>query len=223
VLQGGGIEGLDLRPDHTFFRDKMPILNGVWINGGPPLQRQSGTWSAETSGSRLLTLRVDGGIQEVYTFTYTPAPVLNGMWLPGYEPTATLVLTPYTTTLPATPNYTFKHAGSWCTGDADCVTEQGDQTWTATGNGNPTCDANAHTCSLQSIGTSAPWCNANHTADDEEANFNGFGGYDCADANARAQCNSLGGRWCQGFVDNQVLLCACGNDGDAGAADAGSP
>jgi hypothetical protein len=55
----------------------------------------------------------------------------------------------------------------------------------------------------------APWCNSSHTADDEEGDFNGFGGRGCSDPTAKAECGQLGGSWCKGYVDNQTLLCAC--------------
>ena len=55
----------------------------------------------------------------------------------------------------------------------------------------------------------APWCNPGHTADDEEGDFNGFGGRSCSDARSKAECAGLGGMWCKGYVDDQILLCAC--------------
>lgn len=59
------------------------------------------------------------------------------------------------------------------------------------------------------LSRATPWCNSGHTADAEEGNFNGFGGHTCGDTSAKAQCGHLGGKWCKGFVDNQILLCAC--------------
>jgi hypothetical protein len=59
--------------------------------------------------------------------------------------------------------------------------------------------------------TSTRWCNTDHTADSEEGNFGGFGGYACNDASAKTKCASLGGHWCKGYVDVKYLMCACGN------------
>jgi hypothetical protein len=160
VLQGGLVEGLDLRPDHTFFRDTTRVLNGMWINGGPPMKRDTGTWHAKRS-TQTLTLSVDGGDVEVYTMDYTAAPVLNGMFLPGHEPAATLVLTDDNGA-----SQTFKHASSWCTSDDDCATEQSDRTWATSGDGTPTCDATTHACSLASNGPPPGRCAADGDCDE---------------------------------------------------------
>jgi hypothetical protein len=63
--------------------------------------------------------------------------------------------------------------------------------------------------SQEAISSSAPWCTGDHTADEEEGAFGGFGGHGCQDGSAKAECTHLGGQWCRSYVDNQVLLCAC--------------
>jgi hypothetical protein len=62
----------------------------------------------------------------------------------------------------------------------------------------------------EDLTSGTPWCNAGHTADSEEGNFNGFGGVAC-NAAEKAKCKALGGHLCKGYVDVKYLFCACGN------------
>lgn len=154
VLQSEGKAALELRPDGTFFRDRVRVLNGVFLPGHVPgLARDKGTY--KVSGSTLSLKITEGQLapaNESFSFTFK-APILNGVFLPGHEPSATLVLTRQ----PAPGSHiafradTYKRAESWCTATADCVAERADKTWIALGHGTASevsCNVAANACEL---------------------------------------------------------------------------
>ena len=149
VSQDGTDTGLDLRPNGEFVRDTAKVLNGVFINGARPWQRDTGRFSVSVK-NKTITLHVDGGGDEVYAYEYKAAPVLNGMFLPGHEPEASLTLTrqPPPMSHIAFPAQHFKGAQSWCTEDTDCTRELHDGTWNPyfLNGSNPTCDVSTNSC-----------------------------------------------------------------------------
>jgi len=155
--EDGTETALDLRPNGEYVRDVAEILNGVFINGARPFQRDTGRFSVSVK-HQTITLHPDGGAaDEVFAYVYTPAPVLNGMYLPGHEPAAHLTLTrqpPPMSHIAFSPQH-FTSVQSWCTADADCTRELGDHTWTPyfLNGSHPVCDVSTNACVNQGYPT----------------------------------------------------------------------